>query len=141
MNFHQLTEVMVDLALPVSKPTKADIILIISILLISVSGIIFLLFYNTENATGFEIRIDGELHSYYSFNDLKDGEIIEIKTKYGYNKFLYENRSIKCIETDCKDKLEVKSGSISKTNQVLVCLPHKLTVHIVGEKQLDAVSY
>lgn len=129
------------LALPVSKPTKADVILIITILMISVFAIIFLFFSDFGKATGFEIQVDGKLHSSYSFTDLKNGEVIEIKTQYGYNRFLYENNSIKCIDTDCKDKLEIKTGVISKANQVLVCLPHRLTVHIVGKRHIDAVSY
>ena len=141
MNSLQQTEVTADLALPVNKPTKADIILILSVSLISFLSIIFLLLFKFDNAYGFEIKIDGKLHSSYSFSELKNGEIIEIKTQYGYNKFLYQNQSIKCIDTNCKDKLEMKTGSISKTNQVLVCLPHKLTVQIVGKKEIDAVSY
>ncbi len=130
-----------DLALPVNKLTKADIILISLIVLFSLVFSVFISLYNSVEASGFEIRIDGKLHSKYMFSDLKDGEIIEISTEYGYNKFLYENKSIKCIDTDCKDKIELHSGSISKTNQTIVCLPHKLTVQITGQNSIDAVSY
>ena len=141
MNFLQQTEVRVDLALPVNKLTKADIILIISVILLSVSSIFILLFIDYGEASGFEIKVDGKLHSTYNFSDLKDGEIIEIKTSYGYNKFLYENKSIKCIDSSCKDKIEIKPGAVSKPNQVLVCLPNRLTVNIIGKSQIDAVSY
>lgn len=141
MNFLQQTEVRVDLALPVNKLTKADLILIFAVLIVSILSAISLLFFNLDNASGFEIRIDGKLHSTYSFSYLKNGETIEIKTQYGYNKFLYENGSIRCIDTDCKDKLEIKAGAIHKTNQILVCLPHKLTVQIIGNNQIDTVSY
>ena len=130
-----------DLALPANKITKSDIILIISIVFIAVSIYISIAFYNSETATGFKIEIDGKLHSAYSFNDLKDGDTIEIKTEYGYNKFLYKNKVIKCIETDCTDKTEIYAGSINKPNQVLVCLPHKLIVYITGKDSIDAVSY
>ena len=132
---------MVDLALPVNKLTKADIILISSIVLFSIVVSIFISFHNSAEASGFEIRIDGELHSKYSFSDLDNGEIIEIKTEYGYNKFLYENKSIKCIDTDCADKIELHSASISKPNQMIVCLPNKLTVQITGQNSIDTVSY
>lgn len=141
MNFHQLTEVKADLALPVNKPTKADIILISTVFLISVFAIIYSSVYSSNTATGFDICVDGKLHSSYSFAELKNGEIIEIETEYGYNKFLYENNGIRCIETDCRDKIEIRAGRISKTNQVLVCLPHKLTVEITGKKNIDTVSY
>ena len=130
-----------DLALPVNKLTKADIILISLIVLFSLVFSVFISLYNSVEASGFEIRIDGKLHSKYIFSDLNDGEIIEIRTEYGYNKFLYEKKSIKCIDTDCTDKIELHSGSISKTNQTIVCLPHRLTVQITGQNSIDAVSY
>ena len=141
MNFLLQTGVRVDLALPVNKLTKADIILISLIVLFSIIVSVLIGFYNSGDASGFEIRIDGKLHSKYLFSDLDDGEIIEIRTEYGYNKFLYENKSIKCIDTDCTDKIELHSGSISKANQTMVCLPHKLTVQITGQNSIDAVSY
>ncbi len=130
-----------DLALPVNKPTKADIILIVVILFLSVFSIVYFASANTNNGDGFEVTVDGKLHSLYSFSDLKDGEIIEIHTEYGYNKFLYENKSVRCIETDCKDKIELKAGVVSKANQILVCLPHRLTLKITGNSNIDAVSY
>ena len=130
-----------DLALPVNKPTKADIILITLVLILSVTAILFSVFSDVRNATGFEIKVDGKLHSSYSFSSLKNGEIIEIHTQYGYNKLICENNSIKCIETDCKDKIELKAGAITKTNQILVCLPHRLTVQITGKTGIDVVSY
>ncbi len=132
---------MAALALPVNKLTKADIILIAGIILFSVILILLMIFHTQGDANGFEIRIDGKLHSAYLFSDLKDGEYIEIKTEYGYNKFLYENKKIKCVETDCLDKTEIKSGTISKTNQILICLPHRLTVQITGQNSIDTVSY
>lgn len=130
-----------DLAQPVSKLTKTDITLITTVLVTSIFIIILSSFHSSGTATGFEITVDGKLHSSYSFSELKNGEIIEIDTEYGYNKFLYENNSIKCIDTDCNDKIELRAGVINKPNQVLVCLPHKLTVYITGKKNIDAVSY
>ncbi len=129
------------MALPVNKPTRADIILIVSVLFISLFAIAILFVFGADNARGFEIKVDGRLHSSYSFSDLKDGDTIEIKTQYGYNKFLYEKQSIRCIESDCNDRLEINAGAIGKTNQVLVCLPHRLTVNIVGKDKIDAVAY
>ncbi len=141
MNFQILTEVKAVLALPVSKPTRADVFLIVSVLLISITLILLFSVLNSEKTTGFEITVDGRLYSSYSFSDLKDGDFIVVKTEYGYNKFLYENKSISCVETDCKDKLEIRAGKIKKANELLVCIPHKLTVQITGKMDIDAISY
>ena len=141
MNYRQQTEVKADLAQPVNKLTIYDIILIVTVLVISLTLITASFFTNKGNATGFEIYVDGRLHSVYSFSTLNNGEIIEIQTEYGYNKFLYKNNSIKCIDTDCKDKIELKAGTIYKVNQILVCMPHKLTVQILGKNNIDGISY
>ncbi len=129
------------LAQPVNKLTKYDIIAILLILVISFSFIAYFFISDKANATGFEIYVDGKLHSSYKFSQLKNGQIIELTTNYGYNKFMYENNSVTCIETDCKDKLEIKSGKIKKVNQILVCMPHKLIVQITGKNNIDKISY
>ena len=129
------------MALPVSKPTRADILLITFVLMFSIVTIFFNIILSTDIASGFEIIVDGKLHSSYTFSELKNGETIEINTQYGHNKFLYENKSIKCIQTDCKDMIELKTGTIKKTNETLVCIPHRLIVQITGETDIDAISY
>lgn len=129
------------LAQPVNKLTKYDFSVILLILFISFSFIIYNLVFDYGNATGFDIFVDGKLHSSYKFSNLKNGEIIEISTEFGNNKFIYQNNSVMCIETDCKDKLEMKAGKIKKVNQLLVCMPHKLIVQINGKNNLDGISY
>ena len=129
------------LAQPVNKLTKYDIITIVLILVISFSFISYFFISDKANATGFDIYVDGNLHSSYKFSQLKNGQIIELNTEYGYNKFIYENNSVMCIETDCKDKLEIKTGKIKKVNQILVCMPHKLIVQITGKNNIDGISY
>ncbi len=129
------------MAQPVNKPTKYDILTILIIIVISFSCIILLFITNKQKATGFDIFVDGKLYSSYEFSNLKNGEIIEVHTDYGYNKFLYTDKSIKCIETNCKDQLELQVGSIKKVNQILVCMPHKLTVQITGKNNIDGISY
>jgi hypothetical protein len=36
-------------------------------------------------------------------------------------------------ETDCHDKICLKTGAVSKNGQSIVCLPKKITVKIIGE--------
>ena len=67
-----------DLALPVSKLTKADFILIIFIILLSVVMLSILTFHNSEKATGFEIKVDGKRWSATSNTTLKVGEKVKI---------------------------------------------------------------
>ena len=46
------------------------------------------------------------------------------------------------IEANCGDHTCVRTGAVSREGETIVCLPHKLTVHIVGgaSSGLDAVA-
>ena len=50
--------------------------------------------------------------------------------------------SVSMEQATCPDELCVKQGSISKTGQTIVCLPHELVVEVYGtdEKEYDAIS-
>ena len=53
-----------------------------------------------------------------------------------------EDDSIGILDSDCRDKICIKSGFISKPGQLLVCLPHKLMIEIksnVNEKNIDII--
>ena len=44
-------------------------------------------------------------------------------------------------DANCPDHLCVKQGKISKTGQVITCLPNKLTITVYGaEKDVDLIS-
>jgi len=117
---------------------KADLILLIIILALSVLGFILLRSPASEDAQ-IEVSIAGEVTNTYSLN--KDAKY-EIKSEYGYNTILVENGQVSVTDTDCPGKDCMNFGAISKEGQVILCLPHKLSVRIVGVKGgLDAISY
>ncbi|HBL41428.1 MAG TPA: hypothetical protein DDY98_07665 [Ruminococcaceae bacterium] len=44
----------------------------------------------------------------------------------------------------CRDKLCVKAGKLTKANDTAVCLPAKVTIRLIGEKTksgVDAIAY
>ncbi len=58
----------------------------------------------------------------------------------GLNTIRVENGEIAVTDANCPDKLCVKQGGISSAGVPIVCLPHKLSVEIRGEKEIDAVT-
>lgn len=76
------------------------------------------------------VTIDGELYGEYS---LQEDQSIEIQGTSGYNRFVIIHNSVKMLEADCPDQYCVKHAAITNTNETIVCLPHKLTVEIVGD--------
>ena len=65
----------------------------------------------------------------------------EIKgTDGGSNKIRVEKGRIAVIEADCPDKICVKQGYIQNGSIPIVCLPHRLSVTIIGKDGIDAVT-
>ncbi len=87
------------------------------------------------------IEIEGEIYGKYRFSDYETPEIIEITTEYGYNIVEISSRGIRVTDADCKDKIDVKRGIISRPGESIVCLPHKLIIYIEGEGEYDTISY
>jgi hypothetical protein len=59
----------------------------------------------------------------------------------GTNILRIENGEAYLTDANCPDKLCVHQGRISKTNQVITCLPNKLTVTVYGaEEGVELVS-
>ncbi len=115
---------------------KKDFILIGAIIAISLVLLVCVNLTQKEGA-GVVVKIDGkEIAEYPLYVDgtypLNGGtNILVIKGGYAY-----------LSEANCPDHLCVQQGKISKTGQVITCLPNKLTVTVYGaqENDVDLVS-
>jgi hypothetical protein len=60
----------------------------------------------------------------------------------GHNKIRVENGKIAVIDADCPDKICVEQGYINNSAVPIVCLPHKLSITIIGgaDEYADAVA-
>lgn len=111
---------------------KKDILLIIIILLLAGGMAVFFRFSQREESEYVRIMIDGKEYGSYQIGE---NRIIEIKNDYGENRIVIENDEVLMEYADCPDQYCVKHKAISKTNETLVCLPHKLVVELYGEKK------
>ena len=117
---------------------KADLILLVAILALSILGYIFLRKTATPDAQ-IEITVAGQEYASYPLN--KDATY-NIKTNYGYNIIVVNNGQVWVSEADCPNKDCMHFGKMTKEGQVILCLPHKLAVRIIGGKaEGDAISY
>lgn len=63
--------------------------------------------------------------------------------KYGIeNKLLVKDSSICVTYSDCPNQICVSHKPISKKNEVICCLPHKLVIYMKnGRDELDEITY
>ena len=120
--------------------TKGDKVLIAIIVFSSILG----LFYNYNNFASIEdltlyIEVDGDL---YQEVKLEEGlnETIEVQTEFGRNIIQIDGKSVKVIEADCSDQLDVKQGSIYSAGQAIVCLPNRLTLELRSNLQDNEID-
>lgn len=73
-------------------------------------------FYSGEQIAVLSLETNG----IYPFDEY--GVIVEVK-----------NRSVRVLNSDCHDKICEKTGFISSSAQVIVCLPNRISVRIIND--------
>ena len=110
---------------------KRDFILIGTIVAVALILLLCTRLMQKEGA-GVIVKIDGEEVGKYSLS--VDGEY---SLNGGTNILVIEDGCAYLKDAKCPDHLCVKQGKISKTGQVITCLPYKLTVSVYGAEQND----
>ena len=123
--------------------TAADKFITVFLILISVAAMLFSsLFIVRSGGERVVISVNGENYASYNFSDIDEIKTVEIKTEFGSNTVKIDKNSVWVEKSDCPDKLDIKAGKISKTNQMIVCLPNRLIIEIKGgETKVDKVTY
>lgn len=98
--------------------------------------------FNQKNNLIVNIYVDNKLYKKTPL-DKTSKRIININTQYGKNKVLIDNKGVRIIESNCKNKICVKTGYIKYNGQSIICLPHKVYIEIVSnqKEKLDELSY
>ena len=109
---------------------KKDIILIISILIISISTIIY---YNSND------DIANKTIVYHGKDvilniDLNINKIYQVDGDNGIVKLEVNNKRIRVLEETSNYHLCSKQGYISKPNESIICLPNKIIIEIPSDE-------
>ncbi len=105
--------------------TKKDFILLAVVLIIGIAGII--LMNSTEKGKSATIVVDGKTEMIISLDENSEKEIKGIVV-------CCNNGEIYIKESDCPDKVCIRSGRISKSGESIICAPNRVAIKIDGEK-------
>lgn len=109
---------------------KKDLILAGAVLLIAGILALALRLPKTENGNTLKITVDGENYGTYA---LAKDQTVKIETDHGTNTLVIENGSAHMEEADCPDGYCKRQGTISRVNETIVCLPHKLVAEVESD--------
>ncbi len=124
--------------------TRWDKVVIVSVLVFA--AMVYLMFasvlWNGQPEL-VEIFVDGERYASYSFAEISGTKSVEIDTEHGNNVLEITNKGARMTDSSCPDKVDVLCGEISKPGQMIVCIPNRVSVKIIGKKKLnvDKVTY
>ena len=82
------------------------------------------------------ISVDGETYGEYPLDEDLEIEVLSDDNTVT-NTVVIKDSYVFMTDADCPDKLCVKQGKISKSGQMIVCLPNKVVVEIYGEEDLE----
>lgn len=121
---------------------KNDIILIISILVLTLLAVLGLNIWqrqNTNDSAMAVVTIDGQEYGSYPLNEnhtetikLADGSYNILKISDGY---------AEVTEASCRDQICVNHFHIHYSGETIVCLPNKVVVEIVGGEEDDVDGF
>ena len=121
---------------------KGDLFLFLGVGLIIV---LLLLWNNLSTVSGnhliAEVRRDGELVKQIDLDKVSEPEHIYFEEGI-HQTILVEKGRIRFLESDCRDKICVQAGWLTKAGDKAVCMPAKTIIKINGEsQQTDSIAF
>lgn len=123
---------------------KNDVILFSIVILVSLVALIAINLGRSGSSTDAQVLIkdDGVIIKSFPFNEKTD-EVFTFEEGDEINVVEIKNGIVTVTEANCRDQICVKTQSISRNGEIIVCLPHKFTVEIYSsdsdEDALDSI--
>ncbi|MDP4094145.1 MAG: NusG domain II-containing protein [Bacillota bacterium] len=123
---------------------KADIILVVIIIIVAAIGYAGITIYRTAAANDVkiaEIIQDSKVIRTINLDALKSPLRIQVSGDY-HEVILAEKGRIRFEDADCPDRICVKTGWLTKVGESASCVPNRVMIKIKGESQkVDGVTY
>jgi len=94
------------------------------------------------------LRINGEFVSIYVEGNqiyrlsLKEDTEIKVNGIMGVTRIRVQKGSVNIVEAPCPNKICKKMGKISRSGEILVCVPNRLVLRITGkmDSEIDGIT-
>ena len=118
---------------------KKDVFLFVLILAVSAVMALFITLRVGYTGERIVVTIDGALFGEYR---LSEDRTIDVEGDFGQNRIVIQNGSAYMEAADCPDKYCMTYEPISKTNESIICLPHRLVVQVEGLEytEIDGIA-
>lgn len=115
------------------KSALRDLLLAAAILILAAGFYIGNRIMNRTPAVIVEVSVDGVVSQQLDLS--KDGEYVIQGYNNGSNTLIIENGEAWISDATCPDKVCIHQGKISRSGEMIVCLPNLMIAKIVGEEE------
>lgn len=123
---------------------KNDFIIIAIVIILALAGILYLNVLKDQSGRIARISVNEKIFREIDLNSIKSGESIEFHVADGRGHVIASYEGIHMDYSDCRDQICVETGTISKQGEMIVCLPNKVVIEILGNTDdgdgVDAIS-
>lgn len=119
--------------------TRADKLLITVLVLLSLLGVAYPFLADRPSAVALAaVSVNGQIVRTIPLDGRR--EDFRLQGVGGFNQIEVDGSRIRIVDADCPDRLCVHQGWISRVPQMLVCLPHRVVIRIVGGSTMNVDS-
>ena len=119
---------------------KSDLIIFAALILIAAVFYIYTTYGHGTGNTVCEIKVDGKTVKTIDLSDKSKHDYELELAQNNHIHFKVKDNAIAFISSDCPDKICVNTGYISSAGQSAVCLPNRVSIHIIAVDSDDGVD-
>lgn len=116
---------------------RNDIILIVSVLFVCAVALVYLFVFRKGGNT-VKVMVDGKLYATYSLSQNIQEDIYTGKNNQNVNRLVIQDNKAYIEYASCPDGICVAHSRIFRDGESIVCLPHRVIVTVVDEKEQGA---
>ena len=117
---------------------KGDKIFLVVFIVIIIGWVAFRFFGDRValDEKSVQIKVDGQVYTTIPFANIEGMRTIDLETERGFNRITIDKDGAEIIEANCPDKICVHTAKITQPGPIIVCLPHRVSVEIIGEGEM-----
>ena len=116
---------------------RNDFLLIAALLLIAFFGAVYLFVFRSSG-NRVKVTVDGKLYGTYSLSQNITKDIITGKKDENINRLVIRDGKANMETASCPDGICVEHRAIFRDGESIVCLPNRVVVTVITEKDADA---
>lgn len=118
---------------------RNDVILIVSVLLVSAVALVYLFVFRKQGDT-VKVTVDGKLYGTYSLSQNHSENIHTGQNGEELNRFVINDGKVYMEKASCPDGICVAHRSVFRDGESIVCLPNRVVITVISDSSEESAD-